>query len=766
MTTSPSNIPARSSVSRWAFLLAASLHVCAPAAWGQIRTDLYVSGLNAPLAFVQDPSDRDVQYIVEQGGRIRVVRDGSLEATDFLNITSAVSSGGERGLLGLAFPPDYAASGRFYVNFTNAAAGNTVIARFRRSAGNPLVADPATRFDLRWPDGNRYITQPFSNHNGGTLAFGPDGYLYIGLGDGGSGNDPDHRAQDPTTLLGKMLRVNVNVADSDAEGYDVPPDNPFVDSNPIAALHEIWAFGLRNPWKFSFDHPARGGTGALIIGDVGQSSWEEIDYEPSGQGGRNYGWRNREGAHDNVVTRSPAYTPLVDPIWEYDHSVGNSITGGFVYRGALLGAAFRGRYFYADIVGRVWSLALTIDPATGEAVASDQVEHTSALGGAAALGLVSSFGVDADGELYVVNLTGGTVLKVSASGPLMHIDSPTAGTFRQPFNVTGWAIDPGAVSGSGVDAVHVWAFPAGGGAAVFVGEAAYGRSRPDVGAAFGSRFTNSGFDLVVRGVRPGVYQLIAYARSTVTGTFNAARAVAVTINGYPQMALDTPRHGERVLAPFSIEGWALDWAAATGPGVDAVHVWAVPLGPPRLPAVFLGEASYGVARPDVGAGFGPAFTNSGFNFVVRGLRPGQYQLAVYAHSAVSGVFDNVSTITVDVRSSVQMFVDIPTAGSVLTRPFQVSGWALDQSAVSDTGVDAIHIWAFPTTGRAPVFVGAAAYGGSRPDVGAAFGTQFTNSAFNVSVSGLSPGVYDLVVYARSSVTGSFSDARVVRVTVK
>jgi hypothetical protein len=215
-----------------------------------------VSGLGA-LAFVQDPSDRDVQYIVEQGGRIRVVRNGSLEVTDFLDITSAVASGGERGLLGLAFPPDYSVSGRFYVNFTNAAAGDTVVARFKRSIGNPLVADPATRFDLRWPDGNRFITQPFSNHNGGTLAFGPDGYLYIGLGDGGSGADPGHRAQDPNTLLGKMLRVNVNVADSDAEGYDVPPNNPFVDGTPIAALHEIWAFGLRNPWKFSFDEAAR-----------------------------------------------------------------------------------------------------------------------------------------------------------------------------------------------------------------------------------------------------------------------------------------------------------------------------------------------------------------------------------------------------------------------------------------------------------------------------------------------------------------------------
>jgi hypothetical protein len=177
----------------------------------------------------------------------------------------------------------------------------------------------------------------------------------------------------------------------------------------------------------------------------------------------------------------------------------------------VLGAAFRGRYFYADIVGRVWSLALTIDPTTGEAVASDQVEHTAALGGSAVLGLVSSFGTDADGELYIVNLTGGTVLKVTAPGPLMSVDVPTPGTFKQPFNVSGWAIDRGSTSGSGVDAVHVWAVPASGGAAMFVGVAAYGGSRPDVRRAYGSRFTNSGFATRRPGLPPGRYELVAHA---------------------------------------------------------------------------------------------------------------------------------------------------------------------------------------------------------------------------------------------------------------
>ena len=186
-------------------------------------------------------------------------------------------------------------------------AGDTVVARFRRSA-NPLIADPVSRFDLRWGGAGspRFIDQPFANHNGGHLAFGPDGFLYIGLGDGGSGNDPDHRAQNPAELLGKMLRIDVNVPEADPTGYRVPSGNPFV--GVAGTRPEIWSFGLRNPWRYTFDDPARGGTGALLIGDVGQNRWEEIDYEPPARGGRNYGWRNREGAHDNQTSRPPAFT--------------------------------------------------------------------------------------------------------------------------------------------------------------------------------------------------------------------------------------------------------------------------------------------------------------------------------------------------------------------------------------------------------------------------------------------------------------------------
>jgi glucose/arabinose dehydrogenase len=379
---------------------------------------VYASGLSAPVGFVQDPTNDAVQFVVEQAGRIRVIQGGAVQPTDFLDLRGDITAGGERGLLGMAMAPDYATSGRFYVNFTNPS-GHTVIARFRRAASAPPVADRTSRFDLRWPSGLRYIAQPYSNHNAGDLAFGPDGYLYVGLGDGGSGNDPENRAQNPSELLGKMLRIDVNVPDSNPNGYVVPPTNPFVSGGPAGVLREIWSFGLRNPWRYSFDLPSRGGTGALIIADVGQGAWEEVDYEPAGRGGRNYGWRYREGAHDNVTSPPPVYNAsnLIDPIHEYGRSAGQSISGGYVYRGAAL-PSHRGRYFYADYVsGRVWSIGLTINPSTGEATASAPTDHTAELGGASVLGRISAFGLDASGELYVVSHSTGSIVQITSPAP-------------------------------------------------------------------------------------------------------------------------------------------------------------------------------------------------------------------------------------------------------------------------------------------------------------------------------------------------------------
>jgi glucose/arabinose dehydrogenase len=394
-----------------------------------LRIDPIATGFDFPLGVAVDPTDANTLFVVEQNGRIRVVREGRVLPTPLLDLRDEVSSGGERGLLGLAFSRNVE-SRRFFVNFTNRG-GDTVIARFRRNADNPLVADLDSRFDLVWPEGRRTIDQPFSNHNGGHLAFGPDGYLYIGMGDGGSGGDPMNHAQNPHSLLGKMLRIDVNVDNEEPRGYRVPDDNPFVDGEPIDALGEIWAFGLRNPWQFSFDDVTRGGVGALVIADVGQNAREEINFEPRGAGGRNYGWRLREGRAEYDDRRPAAYTPLTAPIHEYDHNVGQSITGGFIYRGTALGDAYKGRYFYADFSeGRIFSIALHVDDA-GEATADDQREHTEQLGGRDTLGLISAFGVDADGELLLLNYSAGRLLRIRADTPPKREPPETAGPVRR-----------------------------------------------------------------------------------------------------------------------------------------------------------------------------------------------------------------------------------------------------------------------------------------------------------------------------------------------
>ena len=391
-------------------MILAAASVLLPAnATAQLRTQLIASGLSNPVAFVVDPIDPSTFYAVEQRGTIRTVRNNTVSPDFFLDIRSAVSSGGERGLLGFAFAPDAATSRRFYVNFTNPD-GHTVVARYTRNADGSV--NPNSRFDLMWPDGRRFIEQPFSNHNGGHLAFGPDGYLYIGLGDGGSGGDPLDNAQNPNTLLGKMLRIDVNVPDGDGRGYRVPEDNPFVDRQPITALGEIWAFGLRNPWRYNFDDWTHGGTGALVIADVGQVAREEVTWEPTRSGGRNYGWRVREGRAPYDSRTGAAYQPLSEPIHDYPRSDGQSITGGFVYRGAALDPIFNGRYFFADYVaGRVYSIGLALDERQ-EARAVDLLELTSMLGGTAELGLISSFGVDANAELYLISYSRGRILKI------------------------------------------------------------------------------------------------------------------------------------------------------------------------------------------------------------------------------------------------------------------------------------------------------------------------------------------------------------------
>lgn len=362
----------------------------------QLRTQVYATGFSLPIAIVQDPTNPNVQFVVEQRGLIRVVVNGVVQPTNFLSLVGTVTpSGSEQGLLGMAFHPQYASNRYFYLNYTDTA-GDTRIVRYTRNAANPLVADPASAQQVM------FIDQPFSNHNGGTIKFGPlDNLLYIGMGDGGSANDPGNRAQTISNmLLGKMLRVDVDRDDFPADAtknYGIPPTNPFVG---ITGDDEIWSFGVRNPWKWTFDPPALLGTGGMLMGDVGQSAREEVNYEPPLAAGRNYGWRVYEG-NNLTGLGGGAGGPYIFPIHEYTHSDGISITGGHVYRGTLLGDHF-GRYFFADYGStRLWSFRLNINPTTGEGSASDLQEHTADVNSGASA--ISSIDTDANGEIFLVD---------------------------------------------------------------------------------------------------------------------------------------------------------------------------------------------------------------------------------------------------------------------------------------------------------------------------------------------------------------------------
>lgn len=325
-----------------------------------------ISGLARPVDLQSDGSGR--LFIIEKTGRIRIVQGGQLLDQPFLNITDRVGSdGNEQGLLGLAFHPQYAQNGRFFVNYTDNN-GNTVIARYQASS-DPNLADSNSEVKLLGVD------QPFPNHNGGVLTFGPDGYLYAGLGDGGAAGDPLGNAQDTDTLLGKILRIDVD----SAEPYAVPADNPFGN--------EIWAYGLRNPWRMSFDKA----TGDLYIGDVGQNAWEEIDFLPAGSpGGTNFGWDQREGAHDYEGSASSEFT---EPIAEYSHQEGGcSVTGGYVYQGSM--PEWDGIYLYGDYcTGLIWGLIQVTDGWQKQQLFD--MDDT-----------ITSFGQDEKGEIYLVSDTG------------------------------------------------------------------------------------------------------------------------------------------------------------------------------------------------------------------------------------------------------------------------------------------------------------------------------------------------------------------------
>lgn len=334
-----------------------------------------VSGLQRPVDLQHAGDGSGRLFIVEKPGRIRVLQDGQLLETPFMDIVERVgSSGNEQGLLGLAFHPNYQQNGFFYLNYTDRN-DDTVIARYQVTT-DPNLADPNSEFVLLT------VGQPFRNHNGGVLAFGPDGYLYAGLGDGGSAGDPNGNAQSLETLLGKILRLDVD----SAEPYAIPADNPFGS--------EIWAYGLRNPWRFSFDRA----NGDLYIGDVGQGNWEEIDYVAAGTpGGLNFGWDYFEGTHPFEGT-PPQDAQLAPPVLEYSHGEGCSVTGGYVYRGSM--PEWNGIYLYADYcAANVWGL-----------IRSNGGWQNQFLFGVS--GTVTSFGQDEAGEIYLLT-DGGQIFRLA-----------------------------------------------------------------------------------------------------------------------------------------------------------------------------------------------------------------------------------------------------------------------------------------------------------------------------------------------------------------
>ena len=342
----------------------------------EVNIELFASGFSSPLN-IQNAGD-DRLFIVEQGGIIKILNpDGSINPIDFLDISSLTNGGGERGLLGLAFHPDYNNNGYFYVYYTDNS-GDTQVSRFSVDGSDPNIADPGSELFII------DVAQPFSNHNGGCLEFGPDGYLYIGLGDGGSAGDPGNRAQNLLLLLGKLLRIDIDNPGG-GNNYGIPGDNPFVGDPD--ALDEIWAYGLRNPWKFSFDS----NTGDLWIGDVGQGSIEEINHELSTEGGLNYGWRCYEGNSPFNTAGCPDPSELTFPVAQYTHTSGNcSITGGKVYRGNIY-SDIQGLYFFADVCS---GMIGTVDD-NGNLIDYGDFNGTWV-----------SFGEDINGEIYIASLSG------------------------------------------------------------------------------------------------------------------------------------------------------------------------------------------------------------------------------------------------------------------------------------------------------------------------------------------------------------------------
>lgn len=349
----------------------------------QIGIEEFASGFTSPVEIVNAKDSR--LFVVQQNGIIRILQpDGSINAEHFLNISGKITNSGEMGLLGLAFHPQYAANGYFFVYYNNTT-GNITVARYRVSTANPDLADPASELVLL------NIPKPFANHNGGSIHFGPDGYLWISTGDGGSGGDPQNNAQNRNSLLGKILRIDVNSGNP----YSIPAGNPFVDGD---GADEIWAYGLRNAWKFSFDTTS----GNVWIADVGQNAFEEINSVPASQGGENYGWRCYEGNTAYNTAGCASSATMTFPVAVYNHSNSRcSVTGGYVYRGNSF-AALQGRYIFTDYC----------TPQIGILTDNQEILWLDVFTG----NNFSTFGEDVNKELYVAAINTGKIFRIINAG--------------------------------------------------------------------------------------------------------------------------------------------------------------------------------------------------------------------------------------------------------------------------------------------------------------------------------------------------------------
>ena len=353
-----------------------------------VTLEPFVTIQGGPLAMTAPDDGSDRLFVASQNGRIWVIQDGAVLPQPLVNLDDRIQSGGEQGLLGIAVHPEFPTDPRLFMDYTDNS-GDTIVASLSLDPADPNRLDPGSHRQLL------FIDDPFGNHNGGGTLFGPDGYLYITQGDGGSGGDPQGNGQNPDALLGKILRLDIDGATGDA-GYAIPPDNPFVDRD---GADEAWHLGLRNPWRVSFDRA----TGDLWIGDVGQGAWEEIDVARAGVGGLNFGWNIMEGAHC-FRGETCDQEGLTLPVSEYGRELGCTVIGGYVYRGSAY-PALVGAYLFADYcTGRIFA----IDSSTTELVPPVEVGSGS--------GSISGFGEDADGELYVMSLDGSVSRVVATSG--------------------------------------------------------------------------------------------------------------------------------------------------------------------------------------------------------------------------------------------------------------------------------------------------------------------------------------------------------------